>query len=215
MQTDFPSTATYASLGRRLRARRIAMQMGVAEVAARLRVPVAVVEAMEHDDPTRIAATVSARARLIGYAGLVGVPVAAVEAQFAHALLEPAPLEARSIPTVLERALQILARPGMQATAVAAIALALVWVASRGPAEASPLAATAQESAAADGAQVDATASGNAGVPGSSTASLIPLDDATPPPRGGASATMAIPSRSANPTPVALSSGGKSAPAHH
>src|SRR5207237_114048 len=111
---DFSSTATYASLGRRLRARRVARCMGIAEVAVELRVPMAIVEAMENDDHAQLGAVVFARERLIGYARLVGVPVEAVEAQFAHAFFEPPPPVEESRSSRLESLLRHLARPGMQ-----------------------------------------------------------------------------------------------------
>jgi len=125
---DPASTATYASLGRRLRAQRLARQWTSDQVAARLRLPAAIVEAMERDDHASLGATFFARSRLLAYAGLVDVPVAAVEAQFANTLYDspgaPDPVSGSRAMRLVRRSVGSgiqLALAGLAAFAIAAV----------------------------------------------------------------------------------------------
>ncbi|HET6604187.1 MAG TPA: RodZ domain-containing protein [Xanthomonadaceae bacterium] len=117
------------SLGRRLRAARLARDLGVAEAAARLRLPVALVEAMEADDHARLGAWVYARGYLISYASLVGVPVVAVDAIRQRVAEAPPPLQATTRTSRSHLLLDRYLRRAVYLVLTAAIVLPVVFFA--------------------------------------------------------------------------------------
>lgn len=133
MTQDSPpvSTTVDSSLGQRLYAARIAQNLSIEDVCARLKLPVEVIAAMEADDHARLGAAVFARGRLGNYARLVGVPMAAVDAVFARLTRElPALVTARST-SRLERVAQRSARQGVYVVLTAVIfVVPLVWIAN-------------------------------------------------------------------------------------
>ena len=125
------SLSVNSSLGQRLRAARIAQNLSIEDVCARLKLPAEVVTAMEADDHARLGAAVFARGRLGNYARLVDVPMVSVDAVFARLTRElPALVTARST-SRLERVAQRSARQGVYVVLTAVIfVVPLVWIAN-------------------------------------------------------------------------------------
>lgn len=123
------ATATGESLGTRLRAAREAMGLGVAEAGERLKVPVAIVEAMERDDHARLGAAVFARGHLCCYARLVGVPTALVESALAPE--PPPPLHTTVRVSRSHYLIDRYARRAVYVVLTASIVLPVVWLATR------------------------------------------------------------------------------------
>lgn len=122
-------TATGESLGLRLRAARESMGLGVAEAGERLKVPVAIVEAMERDDHARLGAAVFARGHLGCYARLVGVPTALVEPALAPE--PPPPLHTTTHVPRSHYLIDRYARRAVYVVLTASIVLPVVWLATR------------------------------------------------------------------------------------
>lgn len=125
------SSSVNASLGQRLHAARIAQNLSIEDVCARLKLPAEIICAMEADDHARLGAAVFARGRLGNYARLVGVPMMAVDAVFARLTRElPALVTTRST-SRLERVAQRSARQGVYVVLTAVIfVVPLVWIAN-------------------------------------------------------------------------------------
>jgi cytoskeleton protein RodZ len=125
------SSSVNSSLGQRLHAARIAGNLSIEDVCARLKLPVEIIIAMEADDHARLGAAVFARGRLGNYARLVGVPMVAVDAVFARLTHElPALVTARST-SRLERVVQRSTRQGVYVVLTAMIfVVPLVWIAN-------------------------------------------------------------------------------------
>lgn len=116
-------------LGLRLRRAREAMGLSVAEAGERLKVPVAIVEAMERDDHARLGAAVFARGHLGCYARMVGLPQVLVESALAP---EPPPVLHTTVH--VPRAHYLLdrfARRAVYVVLTASIVLPVVWLATR------------------------------------------------------------------------------------
>ena len=129
MQTEF-SPASAVSLGQRLRVERAAQGLTVEDVAARLKLPVAIVEAMERDDHAVLGAAIYARGRLGNYARLLDLPVALVDAQFASGTVPPPPLVSSARNTRFERGLHRMTWKGIYAALTATIVLSPIWLAT-------------------------------------------------------------------------------------
>jgi cytoskeleton protein RodZ len=129
MPTEF-SPASVTSLGQRLRVARTAQGLTVEDVAAQLKLPVAIVEAMESDDHAVLGAAIYARGRLGNYARLLGLPAALVDTQFASGTVPPPPLVSSSRDTRFERGLQRVGRQGIYVVLTATIVLPVIWLAT-------------------------------------------------------------------------------------
>lgn len=219
MQTQFPSTTTYASLGQRLRAHRVAHKLSVSQTAEKLRLSVDLVEAMEQDDHVRVGTALFARTCLCNYACLVDVPSEAVDAQFAHSLRDRIPTDVIPVDVMAGHFWRRAAQPGMQLMLGAAIALLIGWMALHSHADASP-GATAMESqpsgAMAPRATSFATSLDIGGERGQTRArdgiaSLVSPDDGLSG-RAGAGSTTRPEAGASN---FALSSGGPKKPPLH
>jgi cytoskeleton protein RodZ len=130
MQTESSPTSAQSSLGQQLRSQRLSRRMSTDDVAGQLRLSTAVIEAMEHDDHAQLGAAVFARGRLGSYAQLVGVPMGAVDAQFAHALVAPPALVSSARSSRVEYVLRRFARQGIYVVLTATIVLPVVWLAT-------------------------------------------------------------------------------------
>lgn len=130
MQTESSPASAQSSLGQQLRTQRLARQMSVDDIATQLKLPIAVIEAMERDDHGRLGAVVFARGRLGSYARLVGVPMSVVEAQFAHALGAPPALVSNARSSRVEYVLKRFARQGIYVVLTATIVLPVIWLAT-------------------------------------------------------------------------------------
>lgn len=119
-----------ASLGERLREVRLAQNLTIEDVSARLKLPVAIVEAMERDDHGVLGAAVYARGRLGSYARLLGLPSVVVDAHFANAASVPPPLISATRNSRFERSLQRVARQGIYVVLTATIVLPVIWLAT-------------------------------------------------------------------------------------
>ncbi len=124
------SIASATSLGQRLRAARLARNLMIEDVGARLKLPTAIVVAMENDDHAVLGAEVYARGRLGNYARLLGIPAAAVDAKFASLVTAPPPLVSMVRDTRFERSLQRMVGRGMYVALTAIIVLPVFWVAT-------------------------------------------------------------------------------------
>jgi cytoskeleton protein RodZ len=129
MQTAFPPS----SLGQRLRAQRLNQNKSIHDVASQLKLPATIVEAMECDDHHRLGAAVFARGRLSSYARLLGVPVDAVDSQFAQALIALPALVSGAPGSRVERSLQRFSRQSIYIVLAAAMALLVVWLGAHQP----------------------------------------------------------------------------------
>jgi cytoskeleton protein RodZ len=134
MHTDStPASAAFGSadsLGQRLRATRTAQGLSIEEAASRLKLPMAIVEAMEADDLAVLGAPVYARGRLGNYVRLLGLPASLVDVRFASGTVPPPPLVSAARDTRFERGLQRVARQGIYVVLTATIVLPVVWLAT-------------------------------------------------------------------------------------
>jgi cytoskeleton protein RodZ len=130
MHTESSPASASTSLGSRLRAARLAQDLSIEDVGARLKLPTAIVAAMERDDHAVLGAAVYARGRLGSYARLLGIPTAAVDLQFANLVTAPPPLVSTTRDTRFERSLQRMVGRGMYVALTAIIVLPVIWVAT-------------------------------------------------------------------------------------
>ncbi len=119
------------------------MKLSVDDVATQLKLPTAVIEAMERDDHGMLGAAVFARGRLGSYARLVGVPTDVLEAQFAHAAVAPPALVSNARSSRVEHTLRRFARQGIYVVLTATIVLPVIWLATHDQLPRSPVALTA------------------------------------------------------------------------
>ena len=157
MQTESSPTSAQSSLGQQLRKQRLARQMSTEDVASQLKLPTAIIDAMECDDHAQLGAAVFARGRFGSYARLVGVPMSAVEAQFAHALAAPPVLVSGARSSRVEYVLRRFARQGIYVVLTATIVLPVVWLATH-----NQLPQSTASLAALDGAPVAASSAAHA-----------------------------------------------------
>lgn len=129
--------------GQRLRAAREKAGLNVADVAARLKMPIRIVEALEAEDWDRIGAPVFVRGQLRSYSRLLGLPVEPVQAASGVAPIQPTRLVPR---TQTPRMQRIADQVGGRLVYIVITALIIlpVWVATRSHMD------TSQEAASLD-----------------------------------------------------------------
>lgn len=183
--------------------------MSTGDVARQLKLPTAVIEAMERDDHAQLGAAVFARGRFGSYAQLVGVPMSVVEAQFAHALVAPPALVSGARSSRVEYVLRRFARQGIYVVLTATIVLPVVWLATHNQLPQSTASLTALDGApvATNNADKPSRTGAHAGARDARNAapvvaSIAPFGNYrwTSAPNGGAAAAVATPAVA---TPVA------------
>jgi len=116
--------------GERLRRAREAAGLTVADVGARLKMPVRVVESLEAEDWSRLGAPVFVRGQLRSYGRMLGLTTDQVAATPGNAMIEPSVLVPRSFTPPMQRAAEQIARRLVYIVITAAIAVP-VWLATR------------------------------------------------------------------------------------
>ncbi|GAA4866018.1 RodZ domain-containing protein [Luteimonas vadosa] len=129
MTTPDPHVAE-AGCGQRLRSAREAANLSVHDVAARLKMPVRVVQSLEAEDWSRLGAPVFVRGQLRSYARLLGLATAPVHAASGVAPIQPTKLEPRTFTPPMQRMAEQFARRAVYIVITAALAIP-VWVAMR------------------------------------------------------------------------------------
>lgn len=130
MHTESSPVSAESGLGPRLRALRLSQNLTIEEVGTRLKLPMAIIEAIERDDHAILGAAVFARGRVGSYARLLGMPSAVVDAQFAKVTIAPPPLISATRNSRFERSLQRVARQGIYVVLTATIVLPVIWLAT-------------------------------------------------------------------------------------
>ena len=116
--------------GARLRKTREAAGLTEADVAARLKMPVRVVQSLEAEDWSRLGAPVFVRGQLRSYSRLLGLTTAPMVAASGVAAVEPPTLVPRIFTPPMQRLAEQLARRLIYIVLTAAIAVP-VWMATR------------------------------------------------------------------------------------
>jgi cytoskeleton protein RodZ len=116
--------------GERLRKAREAAGLSLAEVGARLKMPVRVVESLEAEDWSRLGAPVFVRGQLRSYGRLLGLTTDQFAATPSASIIEPSALQPRTFTPPMQRAAEQLARRLVYIVITAAIAVP-VWLATR------------------------------------------------------------------------------------
>ncbi|HVI26595.1 MAG TPA: RodZ domain-containing protein [Xanthomonadaceae bacterium] len=116
--------------GRRLRQAREAAGLTQADVAARLKMPVRVVNSLEEEDWSRLGAPVFVRGQLRSYSRLLGLTTAPMVAAAGVATVEPPVLTPRTYTPPMRRFAEQAARRLVYIVITAAIAVP-VWLATR------------------------------------------------------------------------------------
>lgn len=116
--------------GARLRKAREAAGLTETDVAARLKMPVRVVQSLEAEDWSRLGAPVFVRGQLRSYSRLLGLTTAPMVAASGVAPIEPPTLVPRSYTPPMQRLAEQLARRLIYIVLTAAIAVP-VWMATR------------------------------------------------------------------------------------
>ncbi|MDB6164684.1 MAG: rane protein [Xanthomonadaceae bacterium] len=116
--------------GIRLRKAREGAGMTQADVAARLKMPIAVVQSLEDEDWSRLGAPVFVRGQLRSYSRLLGLMTAPMVAASGVASIEPANLVPRTYTPPMQRLTEQLARRLVYIVLTAAI-IVPVWLATR------------------------------------------------------------------------------------
>lgn len=119
-----------AGCGLRLRKAREAAQLSVGDVAARLKMPVRVVESLEAEDWGRLGAPVFVRGQLRSYARLLGLATAPMYAASGVGPVVPVQLQPRTFTPPMQRLAEQFARRAVYIVITAALAIP-VWVATR------------------------------------------------------------------------------------
>jgi cytoskeleton protein RodZ len=133
-------TTPVSDLGARLRAARLAQGLGIVEAAQRLKVPAAVVEAMERGQFERLGAPVYVRGHVAAYARVLGLPPGIAAELPSESVPPPPALVTMRRSSAFGLALERNARRALYVLVTAAIAGPIVWVVThRAPADA-PLA---------------------------------------------------------------------------
>jgi cytoskeleton protein RodZ len=152
-----------ASLGARLRAGREARQLSVADMAARLRVSLAIVEAMERDDLDRLGATVYARGYLASYARVVELPLVVVDRVLQQ---HTSPLPVLHSTTHVSHGRFLIDRYARRAASIvltASIVVPVVWLATEERLPVQPLALRSLDAPVTDSAPGVAKHDGTSG----------------------------------------------------
>ncbi len=133
-------TTPVSDLGARLRAARLAQGLGIVDAGQRLKVPVAVVEAMERGQFDRLGAPVYVRGHVAAYARLLGLPPGITAELPGESVPAPPALVTMRRTSAFGAAVERNARRALYVLVTAAIAGPIVWVVThRAPADA-PLA---------------------------------------------------------------------------
>jgi cytoskeleton protein RodZ len=119
-----------AGCGRRLRDAREAAGLSLAEVGARLKMPVRVVESLEQEDWSRLGAPVFVRGQLRSYSRLLGLSTEPIMRASGVAPVAPAELQPRTYTPPMQRLLEQASRRFVYVVITAAIAVP-VWLATR------------------------------------------------------------------------------------
>ena len=162
--------------GARLRKTREAAGLTEADVAARLKMPVRVVQSLEAEDWSRLGAPVFVRGQLRSYSRLLGLTTAPMVAASGVAPVEPPVLVPRTYTPPMQRLAEQVARRLIYIVLTAAIAVP-VWLATRPHLgvvahDAAPLDMPANAGAANSSAKTDAVVGAE---PSPLVASLTPL----------------------------------------
>ena len=119
-----------AGCGRRLREAREAAGLSLADVGARLKMPVRVVESLEREDWSRLGAPVFVRGQLRSYSRLLGLTTEPIMVASGVAPVAPAELQPRTYTPPMQRIAEQLSRRLVYVVLTAAIAVP-VWLATR------------------------------------------------------------------------------------
>jgi cytoskeleton protein RodZ len=119
-----------AGCGRRLREAREAAGLSLADVGARLKMPVRVVESLEQEDWSRLGAPVFVRGQLRSYSRLLGLTTEPIVAASGVAPVAPAELQPRTFTPPMRHFAEQLSRRLVYVVITAAIAVP-VWLATR------------------------------------------------------------------------------------
>lgn len=128
--------------GERLRSAREAAGLDLAGVAARLKVPVHIVEAIEAEDWARIGAPVFVRGHLRSYARLLGLPVEPVQSASRLAPIQPSNLFPRTQTPLMQRLTDRIGGPLLYIVITALMVVLPVWVATHSRPDSLPEAAS-------------------------------------------------------------------------
>ena len=130
MPPDYDSTDPNQGCGKRLRSMREAAGLSVQDVAARLKMPVRVVESLEAEDWSRLGAPVFIRGQLRSYARLLGLATDVVHVSSGVAPVSPVELVPRTYVPRMRIIAEQSARRLVYVVITAAIVLP-VWLATR------------------------------------------------------------------------------------
>jgi cytoskeleton protein RodZ len=119
-----------AGCGRRLREAREAAGLSIAEVGARLKMPVRVVESLEQEDWSRLGAPVFVRGQLRSYSRLLGLTTEPIMTASGVAPIAPAELQPRTYTPPMQRFAEQASRRLVYVVLTAAIVVP-VWLATR------------------------------------------------------------------------------------
>ena len=119
-----------AGCGRRLREAREAAGLSIAEVGARLKMPVRVVESLEQEDWSRLGAPVFVRGQLRSYSRLLGLTTEPIMTASGVAPVAPAELQPRTYTPPMQRFVEQASRRLVYVVLTAAIVVP-VWLATR------------------------------------------------------------------------------------
>ena len=129
-QVDSAMPAGSAGCGRRLREAREAAGLSLADVGARLKMPVRVVESLEQEDWSRLGAPVFVRGQLRSYSRLLGLTTEPIMVASGVAPVAPAELQPRTFTPPIRHFAEQLSRRLVYVGLTAAIAVP-VWLATR------------------------------------------------------------------------------------
>ncbi len=119
-----------AGCGRRLREAREAAGLSIAEVGARLKMPVRVVESLEREDWSRLGAPVFVRGQLRSYSRLLGLTTEPIVNASGVAPIAPSELQPRTYTPPMRHFAEQASRRFVYVVITAAIAVP-VWLATR------------------------------------------------------------------------------------
>ena len=129
-QGDIGIPEGVAGCGRRLREAREAAGLSIAEVGARLKMPVRVVESLEQEDWSRLGAPVFVRGQLRSYSRLLGLTTEPIMTASGVAPVAPAELQPRTYTPPMQRFIEQASRRFVYVVLTAAIVVP-VWLATR------------------------------------------------------------------------------------
>ena len=127
-ETGVPDSSR--GIGERLHQARIRAGWSPSDVAARLKMPTHVIEALEREDWARIGAPVFIRGQLRSYARLLGLPMDAIVESTSTPVAAPADLVPRTFTPRMQRVFEQTARRLVYVVITATIAVP-VWLATR------------------------------------------------------------------------------------